>query len=654
MNSNLFSFKYDEKNIKDVHCKKTVRVEDGKSITEFLFDDGLKVTNILTDLGGAYDWVTWYENTADNGSKMLSEIYDCDVEIPFEYDALPKSRAFIADGVNTLVFNPTGSIWADNEFTCETEKFAVYNRRFASIFPGEKKEYITNGGRSSDPHLPFFDINRADKGVIFAVGWTGQWFCRLERDDENIRIITGIENTNFYLKPHEKIRTSSVMMFTYDNGQNTAHNKLRSIIRKHYSQIGQYGREKHAPFSCNLWGGLDSETAIRRINKISEEKLGYEYLWIDAGWYGNSKLPCPNEFEGDWANHVGDWNINKNYHPDEFRDVAKTITDNGLKFLLWFEPERVFEGTSIAEKHPEWLLKRINNNGNIDVCSLLNLGNDEARQWCFEMLKAKISALDIRCYRQDFNFEPLYYWRQADEPGRNGIHEIKHIMGMYTLWDALLNEFPNLIIDNCASGGRRIDIETLKRSTPLWRSDYQCPANHDPDVAQNHTLGISWWLPFNGTAIGRLVGDVYRMRSCYTTALGNGFIYSSYEDDKEIKPETFDWLRKYNAEYKVIREYMEHDYYPLTEAGTDKDKWCATQFDIPEEGKGVILAFRREKSPFDSAWFKLGNIDAEKIYTFTDSDSGEEKSINGAELIKNGLNVVINEKRSSRIIFYKV
>ena len=133
----------------------------------------------------------------------------------------------------------------------------------------------------------------------------------------------------------------------------------------------------------------------------------------------------------------------------------------------------------------------------------MNLGNEEAWEYCFETLSKLIEELNIDCYRQDFNFSPLAYWRKNDDPDRKGISEIKHINGMYRLWDELLKKFPHMIIDDCASGGRRIDIETLRRSIPLWRSDLQCPANYDIEGSQNHNLSFNLWMPYSGTGSGR-------------------------------------------------------------------------------------------------------------------------------------------------------
>ena len=93
--------------------------------------------------------------------------------------------------------------------------------------------------------------------------------------------------------------------------------------------------------------------------------------------------------------------------------------------------------------------------------------------------------------------------------------EIRHIEGLYAFWDYLLERFPGLLIDNCASGGRRLDLETIKRSAPLWRSDYY--HYDDPDGYQCHNFGLSFFLPFHGTGI--LQTDPYSFRSSMSSAL---------------------------------------------------------------------------------------------------------------------------------------
>jgi len=94
--------------------------------------------------------------------------------------------------------------------------------------------------------------------------------------------------------------------------------------------------------------------------------------------------------------------------------------------ILWFEPERVYQGTWIDREHPDWVL-RLPNNPN----GLLNLGNEEARKWLTEHISSMIDREGISIYRQDFNIDPLPFWRSADPPDRQGITEIRHIEGLY-------------------------------------------------------------------------------------------------------------------------------------------------------------------------------------------------------------------------------
>ena len=361
-----------------------------------------------------------------------------------------------------------------------------------------------------------------------------------------------------------------------------------------------------------FWGGLGSDKMIDVIKKLKKYELGFEYIWIDAGWYGYSTMPCPNEFEGDWGVHTGNWNVNKTYHPDGLKDVSKTIAECNMKFLLWLEPERCIKTTDIAVSHPEWFFKGHDDNW------LLNLGNENALQYVIDLISNLIQEHHISCYRQDFNIDPLSYWRENDEPDRAGINEIKHIMGLYTFWDTLLERFPHLIIDNCASGGRRIDIETLRRSIPMWRSDYQCWWNGGPEKTQTHSTSFAWWLPYSGAGAGNVLGDTYRSRSCYAASLVmNYWGYEGWKfDETYVK-----WAKEQNEEYRRVRPYLSCDYYPLILSPLDDSNWSASQFNRPEKGDGIIMAFRRPLSVCDRAQLQLKGLDKTKLNIISDADN---------------------------------
>ena len=142
-------------------------------------------------------------------------------------------------------------------------------------------------------------------------------------------------------------------------------------------------------------------------------------------------------------------------------------------------------GTWLATEHPQWVLGGAGG-------GLLNLGNPEAWNWLVNHIDKIITDEGIDLYRQDFNIDPLGYWRGNDTEDRQGITENKYVIGYLAYWDELLRRHPGMLIDSCASGGRRNDLETMRRAVPLLRSDYL----FEPVGQQGHTYGLSFWLPF--------------------------------------------------------------------------------------------------------------------------------------------------------------
>lgn len=648
-NNKRISFLYDGKSIWEHGLKTNIKQNENKIVCEYLTADGLKVTNIAIKYSDfdAYEWVTWFENTGEKPTGIISQLYDCDTDIPFGHDDFLPRTAYIPEAEKDMkIYSPNGSDWVEEEFCCNIDVFKE-NRYNNHIYPGEVKSYKNTGGRSSEGKAPYFNIHRQGRGVVFAIGWTGQWNCSIKRSEDSVNIKTKIEDTNFRLLPHEKIRTSSFVIMNYKGDFICSQNKWRRFVKKYFSPIGTGKRDSHLPLCAGIWGGMGSACMLHRIEKIKKNRLPFEYIWIDAGWYGTSKKESPDTFEGDWSDYTGDWRVNESHHPNGLLDVTKALHNAGMKLILWFEPERVIYSTPIVGEHPEYFIGSPYEN---DRNLLLNLGNENAWQYCFDMLSDKIEKLGVDCYRQDFNFSPLAYWRRNDSYDRKGITEIKHIMGLYRLWDALLKKFPKLLIDNCASGGRRLDIEMQKRSVPLWRSDFQCPANYPIEATQSHNINFGLWMPYSGTGSGRDWSDSYRIRSAYAGGLTTNYSFSAKNeycaDETQIEA-----IRKICEEYRRVREYFYSDIYPLTETVAGDDAWVAVQYNRPEKKDGMVQIFKRSKSPFTNAEFKLSGINEDKMYAFLDADNNSELIISGKKLMN--LKIEIQEKRVAKIYFYR-
>lgn len=634
------SFSLGARPFADLVTSSNVTEKDGRTMTEYLTDGSLAVTNVLRKIDGfdAYETVNFFENRSGEPTDILDGLWDVDITLDAPDCNRRVGGAYIPESGGMMIYNPTGSIWDTYEFFSNSER----------IFAGESRAYECRGGRSSDLRAPFFNIDLGGRGIIYAVGWSGQWHAEIERGESTLTIRSKIADAHFKLMQHERLRTSSAVIMFYDGDVTSAQNKWRRLVKEHFSLVGSDGRDKYGPLCAGIWGGMTTDEALCRVNAIKNAKLPFEYIWMDAGWYGETTQPTPDEFEGDWWSHTGDWRPAPAVHPDGLVELSHAIHEAGMKFLLWFEPERVISGTPITKEHPEYFLHI---GGDENPANLLNLGNSDAWNYIFSTLCELIDKIGIDCLRQDFNFEPLEYFRSADTDDRRGITEIGHINGLYRLWDALLERYPALLIDNCASGGRRIDIETLRRSMPLWRSDMECPANYSINGVQSHHLSFNTWMPYSGSGSGRGY-DTYRIRSAYDSSMTTNYTFSareSFGDD----PEKLEWLRKYTSEYLELRPYFSCDLYALTVVSDKSDVWSAAQFDRPETGDGIVQVFRRENAPYTECSFELRGLDDDAVYTVCDVDGAtDEFTALGRELMS-GFSVRMEEKRSSRIYKYR-
>jgi alpha-galactosidase len=248
----------------------------------------------------------------------------------------------------------------------------------------------------------------------------------------------------------------------------------------------------------------------------------------------------------------------------------------------------------------------------------------------------------IDCYRQDCNIDPLPYWNANDQPDRIGMTQIKHIEGFYAFWDSLLVRFPKLLIDNCASGGRRLDLEMVSRSAPLWRTDYNYG---EPNGMQCHTYSLNLYLPIHSTSTS--IGDDYVFRSGLNAAATVNWIEGRGRETIEIS-------RAYMREFKSLRPYFYGDYYPLTSTRdyTSNGVWIAYQLNRPQQKDGIIIAFRRVDNQEVSIHVKLSGLEKDTVYELYYEDYKIRTRHKGSELM-NGLDIASPFKPASLLIKYR-
>ncbi len=499
----------------------------------------------------AAEWVLTFTNSGSADTPIIENIQAVDVGLRSGYVKSP------------LIINQLhGDECSEHSFTpIRTE-----------IDGGKSYSMAPTGGRpSSMTAFPWFNLEYAHQGCITAIGWTGQWAATIDRSGNGpARLRAGMEKTHLLLHPGESIRSPRVLVMPWEGDKQAAHVRFRRLIMFHYA-----AQLNHKP----AWLPLNLQTYDRYNGREgwATEKgqldyvraaadLGFDSAWLDAAW-----------FPGEFPNGVGNWYAKPVEFPNGLRPVTDLAHKLNLKYILWFEPERVAKGSQIATEHPQYVI------GGTEG-GLYKLNDLEARDWLTDLLSKRIDEWNLDVYRNDFNMDPLDYWRASDAPDRQGITEIRYVEGLYKMWDTLLQRHPGLLIDNCASGGRRLDLEMIMRSVPLWRSDTGCSPGH-PEWNQMQSMQLAQYLPqFN---ISCWEPDFNEMRSSATMGVNTEFPYLE-PDFAKTK------ARAVVKEAQRNRWFWYGDFYPLTDATVDPNQFAVFQIHRPDRDAGIVYGFRRK------------------------------------------------------------
>ena len=506
-----------------------------------------------------------------------------------------------------------------------------------------------DGRPSNTTGFPFFDLAGGQWAVTCGIGWTGQWSLDIARSGREVRVEIGLAEADFYLRPGERVR-GPMALCVFASGVGESRRRFRRVMLDSYSPRAKDGEPVTMPTALTTFDryfyypmnperrppqarpDFATEAGQMRLSDLITRIEGMDALWLDAAWF---TLGYPGG--------VGNYSFAEGF-PRGVAPVSAHAHEKGLRFIMWFEPERVNAYSETAREHPEMITIRPDHES---VDALLRLDDEKTRAWLTERIIGMIRDNGVDVYRQDFNKDPLVYWRAADEPGRRGLTEMKHVEGLYAFWDALLAAFPGLLIDNCASGGRRLDVETCRRAVPLWRSDTNCrpvtETRRGHTWSQNHILGLTRYLPYHGGGVWEPIP--YDVRSAATGGLGVNFDVLSEDFD-------FEAASRVIAEHRRLQRYWLGDFYPLTRPDNSEAIWAAWQLSLDSEG--VAYAFRRDACGEGEFTLALRGIDPAARYAVTVTDErltarGEEMS--GKALTR--LTVSCPAPRESVVVEYR-
>jgi alpha-galactosidase len=604
---------------------------------------------LYPDFPTAIDWVLHFKNNGATDTPILEDI-------------LPLAWTTPASHNRAILHHAKGSAAGADDFQPLEESIRPNHPALLASLLGDSSNTLT---------LPFFNLDTGTQGIIGAIGWTGNWKAGFDYapDGKTITLTAGMQKTHLLLHPGEEIRTPRIVLMPWsfppasgDTWQD-AQNQWRRLLFAHYTPQ-QDGHPKPGPIMFGSWGSEPIADKLAYIQWVHDQHIPVQVYAADAGWYGAS-FGAETDPTNPWWKNRGDWFPSPLYYPHGIKPLGQALKADGFGFSLWMEPETTMPGRKILIDHPQWFTPP---NPNVTFQThgeyLIQLGDPAARAGITDLVSNLISDFGMTWFRQDFNIAPAPSWNALDTPDRIGIAEIGHIEGLYQMWDDLLARHPGLRIDNCASGGRRLDLEMISRSFSIWRTDH---GFNDTIAAQAQTQALADWVPQNmgwqtyaatfessntpWTHPGpySTPESLYRMRLAYDTGYGIGPGATGLKN-----PEWVAWVKQAIHEYREVQPYFYGDFYPILPYSLTEETWTAWQWNRPETSDGLVILLRRPKSPYHSLQLNLRHLDPKATYQVeirTTYNHAPTQNMKGADLTH--LIVKLPEAPSSTLIFYR-
>ncbi len=344
------------------------------------------------------------------------------------------------------------------------ERFMERTKLSHGVFTIESKRGVSSGQMN-----PFMALVRknTDENSGEAYGfnfiYSGDFVFKAQvEQNEEVRIVGGLHDYDFSweLAPNEKFTTPEMVMVYSAEGLGGMSRAFHDLYREHL--INPRFVKKARPIVINNWEATYMNFDTQKLCAIVDSVIGtgIDTFVLDDGWFGkrNNDL-CA----------LGDWFVNTD--KVDLQKVADYTHEKGLSFGLWFEPEMVNEDSDLYRAHPDWAIHV----DDLKPCTgrsqlVLDLTRKEVRDYIVDSVSAILKTYPIDYVKWDMNrtlTDNYSAWLGAR--GKETHH--RYVLGLYDICERIINGFPHILFEGCASGGCRFDGGMLYYFPQIWTSD---------------------------------------------------------------------------------------------------------------------------------------------------------------------------------------
>ena len=478
-----------------------------------------------------------------------------------------------------------------------------------------------------------------------AICYTGNYKLRAVTDDsEYHQFFAGIDeyNSEYHLKKNETFVTP-VTAFSYSKeGLSGVSRNFHRWGRKYMLANGNRERK----ILLNSWEGVYLNINEKDMAQMMADikSMGGELFVMDDGWFGE-KYPRKTDNSA-----LGDWKVDREKLPHGIDGLLDEAKKQGIKFGIWLEPEMSNTISELYDKHPDWVIKapkRDLRTGRGGTQVVLDLSNPKVQDFVFSVvddLMTKYPAIDY--IKWDANMNISNHGSQYLTADNQSHLYIEYHRGLVKALQRIRAKYPDLTIQDCASGGGRVNWGYLPYFDEFWTSD-----NTDALQRVYMQWGTSYFFP--AIAMGSHISNAPNHQTARTVPLKfRTDVAMSGRLGMEIQPKVLsdadkDQCRKAIADYKRIRPIVQFgDLYRL-QSPFEKKGVASLMYVTESKDKAVFYWFKTEA--FCNQHLPrilMAGLDAQKRYRVTELNridktplSFEGKTFSGEYLMQNGLEI---------------
>ena len=474
--------------------------------------------------------------------------------------------------------------------------------------------------------------------IAGALAWSGNYRISFQIDEtDRLNILAGINpHASAYTLEKGKTFITPDMIYTYsDKGAGQASRNLHDWAR----QYGCYDSSAVCPTLLNSWEGayfdFDTKTLTDMIDDAKD--MGLEMFVLDDGWFG-SEFPRNSSKQG-----LGDWELNTAKIPEGIGYLADYAHGKGVKFGIWIEPEMVSPKSSLAQKHPEWVVSSEGREKTtIRNQWLLDMSNPQVQDFVYGVFDRTMQlAPGIDYIKWDCN-------RHVEGFGSTHLDEqshfwIEYTQGFYNVMKRIREKYPNVMIQACASGGGRVEYGALAHFNEVWTSD-------NTEALSRAYIQYGTNMIYPAYVTGSHVSAVPNHQSGNVTPLKFRFdMACSGRLGMELQPkqmtdEEREFARQAISSYKGYRDIVMYgdlyrlsspydaDHYSLMYVSKDKKRAVVFGYCLKYQARTLVPIF------------KLNGLDPQKKYTVNELNVakplfwGSGRTFDGDWLMHHGIN----------------